>query len=72
MGDPVLNCLLDVCCEAMSAKQHETMTRFLMGETGCDEKTAQVLGGCILKHFDLAEKGTLAPFKASIARLARG
>lgn len=70
--DPILNCLLGVCCPPDSAQQLETATKFFMEYAGLAHGHAADAAACMLKHFDLAEKGTLQPLKDSIARLARG
>lgn len=68
MGDPILNCVLAVCCPPLSQGQHDALARFLR-EHGVEngDEVAEVM----LKHFDLAPQGTLQPFKDSIAKLAR-
>lgn len=71
--DPILNCLTGVCCPPESPEQLSMATKFMMDYGGCaDHATAEKCAAAMLKHFDLAEKGTLQPLKASIARLARG
>lgn len=71
--DPILNCLTGVCCPPDSAEQLASATKFMMEYGGCtDHAVAEKCAAAMLKHFDLAEKGTLTAFKASIARLARG
>jgi hypothetical protein len=70
--DPILNCLTGVCCPPDSAEQAAMATKFFMEYASMDAKTAAVAGAAMLKYFDLAEKGTLVGFKASIARLAKG
>lgn len=68
-NDPVINCLLEVCCLGDSEQQQETMAAHLVKECGCDPAVARVVGDHILKTFDLAEKGTLKAFKKSIVRV---
>lgn len=67
-----VNCLLAVCCPDGSPAQLDTLTKVLVRETGVEEEYAQKCATYMLVNFDLAEKGTLTDFKASIARLARG
>jgi len=67
--DPILNCILEVCCLASSDQQHATMANLLVRDCGCAPDVAATVGRYILSKFDLAEKGTLAPFKASIVRV---
>lgn len=69
MGDPVLNCILAVCCPPLSTKQHEALARLLTVEGVADpEHCAKV----VLANFDLAPQGTLQAFKDAIAEEARG
>lgn len=70
MDDVILNCILEVCCEAGRAE--ETLAKFIAKQTGLDRDAATKAAACMCAHFDLAEKGTLSAFKASVARLARG
>lgn len=72
MGDPVLNCILAVCCPPFSSEQHEALARQLIMDGVCGEREAAKVSAWLLKKYDLAEVGTLQPLKESIARLARG
>lgn len=67
--DPILNCILAVCCPPLSAGQHEALSKFLT-ERGIENSND--VAAVILKHFDLAPQGSLQPFKDAIAALARG
>lgn len=69
MNDPILNCALEICCGPEKAEQH--LARAISTYCG-DELTPENCASFILQCFDLAEKGTLKPFKDSVARLARG
>lgn len=69
ISDPVLNCLLEVCC--LSAEAEHGMARLLVHE-GLNETDAKKCASWIHEYFDLAPKGSLVQFKADIARLARG
>lgn len=71
VNDPVLNCLLDVCCLSGSDQQRSIMANHLASACGCDPATAKKVGDHILANFDLAEKGTLQAFKASIVRVSK-
>jgi len=68
-GDPVLNCLLEVCCLAGSDQQVAAMGDLLVKGCGCDPAMAKKVGHYIINKFDLAEKGTLSAFKQSIVRV---
>ena len=67
--DPVLNCLLEVCCGA--AKAEAGLARLLVQE-GLSEEDAKTCAAWMHEYFDLAPKGSLVQFKADVARLARG
>lgn len=71
MGDPVLNCVLAVCCPPLSGGQIEAMTKLLVSE-GVDERYAETCAKIVLSKFDLAPFGTLQAFKDAIATLALG
>lgn len=68
--DQQMNCVLEICCEAHSEKQYEALALKIAHDlpNGGDPDT---MAKWILKHFDLAEVGTLSAFKASIARVAK-
>lgn len=68
ISDPILNCLLEVCCGA--AKAQEGLARLLVME-GLSEPDARRCAGWIHEYFDLAPKGSLVQLKADISRLAR-
>ena len=69
--DPILNCVLAVCCPPNSPEQMEALAKFLT-KTGVDALAAESAAKAILAHFDLAPHGSLQVFKDSIAELARG
>lgn len=71
MGDPVLNCVLAVCCPPLSQGQHDALARFLVDD-GLDASYADQCAKIMLKHFDLAPQGSLQAFKDAIAACARG
>lgn len=66
--DPILNCVMEVCCGAAQAQ--EGMARLLMAE-GLSESNAKKCAAWIHEYFDLAPKGSLVQLKADIAKLAR-
>jgi hypothetical protein len=68
-SDPIINCALRVCCEEAGAIR---ATAKWLTEYGIEATVAHECASLLHEHFDLAEKGTLQPFKDSIARLARG
>lgn len=71
MSDPVLNCVLEVCCGA--AESEALLAATLVTESICDdEEHAQRCAAWIKAHFDLAPAGTLKGLKKAIAKLARG
>ena len=84
MDDPILNCILAVCCPPERAAA--ALAKLMQDELGpadstgifrepdwpITKDTAERVAAWIMKRFDLAEKGTLQPLKQSIARLARG
>jgi hypothetical protein len=69
MSNGAANCLLEVCCP--TAEAQAKMSKKLMAETGVSKEYADKCAEWIYTHFDLAERGTLKPFKESIAKLAR-
>ncbi len=70
MSDPVKNCALEVCCGPAAAV--DALVKHMEAEGVCWEPgEAHRIARWIVATFDLAEKGTLAPFKKSIARLAK-
>lgn len=71
MGDPLINCVLAVCCPPLSKNQHDALTRLLVAD-GVDANSAESCAKVILARFDLAPVGTLQGFKDAIAAEARG
>ncbi len=70
MDDALLNCLTGVCCPP--ATQAEALADAMLMDGVCGEPDeAKQIAKWLLRHFDLAEAGTLAALKKSIARLAR-
>jgi len=63
------NCILEVCC--LTAQAQAMLARKFVAETGVSQEYAEKCAAVVYAHFDLAERGTLKPFKESIARLAR-
>ena len=71
ISDPILNCVLEVCCGAAAAEARLAET--MVEEGVCeDEKHAKKCAKWLREYFDLAPKGSLTAFKQEIARLARG
>jgi len=67
--DPVMNCVLAVCCPPAAAR--EGFANALVRE-GLSEADAKRCADWVFEYFDLAPKGSLVQLKADIARLARG
>ena len=65
--DPILNCLLAVCCPPEKAQA--VMAEYLTKE---GITTPDQYAQWLFAHFDLAPKGTLQPLKDAIAKHARG
>ena len=78
-------CILGICCPPGSAKQAEALAKEMAKDmrNGADafssdsfsaveiEKFSQWASAWTLKHFDLAEAGTLQPLVQAIANRAR-
>jgi hypothetical protein len=64
-------CILGVCCPPGSAAQEEALSKELVKDGVCEAEYAPKVASWILKHFDLAEAGTLRPFVASILKHAK-
>jgi hypothetical protein len=71
MMDPILNCILAVCCPPASQEQRDALAKFLTRE-GVDAAAAETCAKVLLHYFDLAPAGSLQTFKDAIAELARG
>ena len=70
LSDPIKNCLTENCCDPLAAQA--TMAGVLVEHGLCAERAeADAIAHFIYKHFDLAERGTLAPLRKSIARLPK-
>lgn len=69
MSNGSANCLLLVCCDEPSARKK--FADILAADKNISREYAEKCADWVYEHFDLAEKGTLAPFKKSIAKLAR-
>jgi hypothetical protein len=70
MDDALLNCMTGVCCPPQA--QAAALAGALVADGVCRERgEADAVAHWLLKHFDLAEAGTLGPLKKSIARLAK-
>ena len=68
--DPILNCLLAVCCppEARAGALAELLYK---GEA-CDEETAKRVAELLCKYLDFAPAGLLTPLMQRAGELARG
>lgn len=70
IDDPVLNCLLEVCCDPAAAR--EALAVRLVEDRVCgDLAHARRVAAWVRTHFDLAPAGTLGAFTAAIARVAK-
>lgn len=65
-------CILGVCCPPRSQEQADALAHEMVVDRVCvDQKDARRVAKWMLKHFDLAPQGTLAPLVREIARMAR-
>ena len=69
MGDPVLNCLLEVCCGAADAQK--LYAKRLVDKGLVKEDAAAAVAADLFGEFELAPRGSLTTFKADIARVAK-
>ena len=69
MDDALLNCMTGVCCPPSA--QATALAVWMVSEGLCSEPYATKIAKRLVKEFDFAETGTLAPMKKSIARLAK-
>jgi len=69
MSNGSANCLLQVCCDEPAARKK--FAEKLASDKNISQEYAAHCADWVYDHFDLAEKGTLQPFKQSIAKLAR-
>jgi len=68
MDDALLNCMTGVCCPPEG--QVLALAGALVADGVCAERAeAEAVARWIVKHFDLAEHGALAPLRKSIVRL---
>lgn len=73
-----VNCVLGICCglddepTQVDPKQIKALTEILTKNLGPGKHDLKAVAASILHSFDLAERGTLKPFKDSVAKLARG
>lgn len=72
MGDPVMNCVLAVCCPPQSENQQHALAGLLERDGVVGPESSANVAKWLLSKFDLAPQGTLQPFKDAIAQLARG
>ncbi len=70
--NPEINCILEVCCGGDdTGKQVRALASLMNRELPSHANHIEV-SEWLIGRFDFAEKGTLKPFKDSIALLARG
>jgi hypothetical protein len=67
MDDALLNCMTGVCCPPVA--QAAALARWMVAEGLCAEPYATTISQRLVKEFDFAEAGTLAPLRKSIVRL---
>ncbi len=70
MDDPILNCLLAVCCPPEA--RVELLTKLLMTECGVAPDAANNAAAWLLSKFEFAPAGSLTQLKDTIAACARG
>jgi hypothetical protein len=66
--DPVLNCLLEVCCGA--AKAQEGYVKWLVSK-GVPEQWAKTCAAETFEYFEFMPRGSMTQAKADIARVAK-
>jgi hypothetical protein len=66
--DPLLNCVLAVCCSPAGAQA--SYTRWLV-QQGIDTDAATRCAAVTFEYFEFAPKGSLVSLKAEIARVAK-
>lgn len=70
-SDPILNCMLEVCCGRQQAEQ--VMAEQLVADGVCEDMAhAEKCVAWIRHRFDLAPVGTLGPLKNRIIDHAKG
>lgn len=70
-SDPVLNCMLEICCGRQQAEQ--VMAETMVRDGVCEDMAHAEKCVAWIKHrFDLAPVGTLRPLKNRIIDLAQG
>lgn len=70
MSNGAQNCALEICCAPGSAEAVKALASLIVKDyPQVPELYAEQAAAWILKHFDLAERGTLAPLKASIVKV---
>jgi|GEM_PF-2759994 len=68
MSNGAQNCALEICCPPGSLEAQKALVT-LMVRDGIERKYAEDCATWILRHYDLAERGTLKELKASIVRV---
>jgi len=68
ISDELLNCMTAVCCPP--AAQAAALADWMVSEGLCSELAeAKTISKRLVKEFDFAEAGTLAPLRKSILRV---
>lgn len=75
-SDPIKNCVTEACClplanGAASDDACHALAKVIAYELAGDNCTPMRAAEAVLQHFELAERGTLQPFKQSLARLLK-
>lgn len=69
-SDPLLNCILEVCCGRAAADQQ--FAKAMVRDGVCSEEYAAKVVEWVRHRFDLAPVNTLGPLKNRIIDLAKG
>lgn len=63
-------CILGICCPPGSQEQRNALATELVNDGVVSVEDAKKVSTWVLKHFDLAEYGTLALYRSSIIKHA--
>ncbi len=70
MSNGAQNCALEICCPPGSRDAVMALAKMIREDyPEVPQKYAEQAADWILKKFDLAERGTLAAFKASVVKV---
>ena len=64
-------CILGVCCPPGSDRQVDALAKEMHKDLGVDASECGRYARWVLKHFDLAPKGTVTPLIVAAAKLQR-